>query len=523
MSPSDEIHDALRPRVSVAADGADEAFSASDVKARAASGVLLLLGRGVLLQAVAFLGNLVLARLLLPRDFGLVAIGLTVVNVGQLLAGAGIGSALIAREEPPTKHELQALVGLQLVLSTVIAGIAAGIAIAVGNAALVTGLIVLALPFTALRTPALLLFERRLQFLAQLKVEVAETVIYLALAVAGAAAGLGAWSLGVATVARAITGTGVANVLCPVGFLVPSLRFSRLASIVGFGWRFQATGVSQLIQDSALTAGIGVIAGLGPLGLWAFAGRILKIPQLLFEAIWRVGFPAFSRLIQSDSNQSTAALLERTVGTFAAGVSLLLCPFVASSPATIPLLFGDKWTDVSLILAGSLIALTVGGPTGIAGNAYLLAKGDASTGLLATTLRGLVQLPVTFALLPSLGVAAIGIGWAAGVVVAMPLVVVRAQRASAARLTSRVVGPAFSGTAGGLGGWLVADALGATVSSAVIAASLACAVWSLLMLLVARATLFDALKTVRNLFGTVFRRKRAIAHPAAVAAPSSTA
>jgi O-antigen/teichoic acid export membrane protein len=484
-------------------------MAAGEVKSRAAAGAVLLMGRGVAFQALGFLGNLALARLLVPEDFGIVAVGLVVVNVGQLLAGAGLGSALVGRQEPPTRAELRALSGLQLVLTTSIATVAASVAVGIGDDALVTAVMVLALPFTAIRTPAMLLFQRRLEFLVQLKVEIAEIVVYLVVAITLAILGMGAWSLAIATVVRALTGTIAAVTLSPLGFLVPSIRPSVVRPILGFGWRFQAAGVTQLATETALTAGIASIAGLGVLGLWSLAQRLLAIPGLLFDSMWRVGFPAFSRLMQGDDDRDIGALLERTVGTFAVAATAILCPLVASSPALVPLLFGGAWSDVSLILPGAALALAIAGPIGMVSSSYFYARGDAGTGLRASLITGALRLCVALPLLPELGVVAIGLGWAAGALGAMAFVLRRARRACGARLGRRVAGPVVSGAVGGAAGWIVADSLGVTVPSALLALLLACGLWTLLMLLLSRDTLRDGVTMGRTVLGSAFGRARA--------------
>jgi O-antigen/teichoic acid export membrane protein len=487
----------------------DDGLTADEVKSRAASGAVLLMGRGTLLQGLGFIGNLVLARLLVPEDFGLVALGLTIITVGRVLAGAGLGSALIRGQEPPSREVLRAVTGLQLAVTSGVAAIAVAIAVLVGEGAMVTALMVLALPLSAFRTPAMILFQRKLQFGVQVTIEITETVVYVAVAITLAAFGLGAWSLAIATVVRILVGTVFAIARSPLGLLLPTLQFRRLHSIIGFGWRFGATGVSKLVQDTALTAGIAAVAGLGILGLWSLTARLLSIPQLLFESMWKVGFPAFSRLMGHEGEERTGRVLERTVGTFAVAVCLVLCPLVASSPALVPLLFGADWTDVSLILPGAGVAMAIAGPLGIVTSSYLYARGDASTGLVGTNITGPVRLVSTLALLPVLGAAAIGIGWAAGTVAGTAYTLPRAQRASGARLLSPVLGPVTAGIGGAAAGWFVADALGVTVVGAGVSALLAVALCLTTMVAFSRKTLVDALSMMRTVSRSALGRGRA--------------
>jgi hypothetical protein len=89
-----------------AAEGAAEAtaevvpgdlLDADEVRRRAAAGAAALGVRNVVLLAAGLVANLVLARLLVPSDFGYVALGQTLALVGSYLASGGIGIALIGR------------------------------------------------------------------------------------------------------------------------------------------------------------------------------------------------------------------------------------------------------------------------------------------------------------------------------------------------------------------------------------------------------------------------------------------
>jgi polysaccharide transporter, PST family len=476
----------------------EEQMSSAQVKSRAATGVAMLMGRGLAFQLLGFLGNLVLARLLVPEDFGLVAIGFTVVNVGRFLAVGGLGYALVGRTEAPSRSELRAITGLQLLITSAIGIAGAAVAVAVGGEARVTAVMMLALPLSAFRSPAMLLMQRAMDFKAQIKVEASEVVVNLAWAIPAAALGFGAWSLATAMVVAAALATTVACLLSPTGFLAPSLRFSRIRSILGFGVRFQGVNASHLAGDVVLTAGIAAIGGVSVLGLWNFAYRMLRVPYLLFEAMWHVGFPSFSRLDDAPDSPDVGRLLERTVSTVAVAVVAVLCPLVASSPALVPLLFGDVWADASRVLPGSALALGVYGPIGISGYAYLYAQGDSTTALQGSLLCNAVRWATTFALLPGLGAAAIGIGWAAGSFAELPLVAHRTRRACGARLVRRVLRPAVAGSLTGAAGWAVATSLGENVPAALLSLLVATAGFAALMWLFDRQDLREALAMIRR-------------------------
>ena len=120
---------------------------------------------------VGFGGNLVLARLLTPRDFGIIAIGATLMLFTTSLADGGLGSGLIRRETEPNRRELKAALALQLALTLLLAGLAAGIGLLVEGAGLVVALMVAALPIAAFQTPGRVILSRAVRFKALSTIE----------------------------------------------------------------------------------------------------------------------------------------------------------------------------------------------------------------------------------------------------------------------------------------------------------------------------------------------------------------
>ena len=66
-------------------------FTAADVQQRAVSGAAIDLLRGAGVQVLVLIGTLILARLLTPYEFGVVAFGATIVTFAGFIADGGIG------------------------------------------------------------------------------------------------------------------------------------------------------------------------------------------------------------------------------------------------------------------------------------------------------------------------------------------------------------------------------------------------------------------------------------------------
>src|SRR5215212_7899108 len=121
---------------------AQDLLSIEEIGRRASGGAALLVARGSLMLALGLVANVVLARLLEPRDFGIVALGTVLITVGAFLSDGGLGSGLIRRAEPPRRRELEAVNGVQLAGTALLVAVAAGTAAVAGGDAWVVAAMV---------------------------------------------------------------------------------------------------------------------------------------------------------------------------------------------------------------------------------------------------------------------------------------------------------------------------------------------------------------------------------------------
>jgi len=268
-------------------DMEEQVLPVSEIRSRAVTGSTVVVLRGVVVRLISFAGSLILARILTPSDFGLVAVGFTLVAFASFLADGGLGAALIRRPEAPTRLELESLLGFQIALTLIMVGITAALAPIFGRAGIVTLVMVAALPIVTLQAPGAILLERRLRYGPRVLVELTESVAYTGTAIVAVALGAGVWGLAGATVARAAAGAVAMNVVTPVRVLRPRLRFGEISQLLGFGARYQAVGLVSLLRDQGLNLAVATIGGLSALGLWSVAYRVMQLPFVVFEALWR--------------------------------------------------------------------------------------------------------------------------------------------------------------------------------------------------------------------------------------------
>src|SRR5262249_26769488 len=151
----------------------------------------------------------------------------------------------------------------------------------------------------------------------------------------------------------------------------------------------------------------------------------LQIPLLLFSSLWRVSFPSMSRLVAARDEMGKT--IERVIAVVAVATGLMLAPLAASAHDLIPVVLGDPWKDAAAGLPPTCVNLMIAGPISVALAGYLWAVGEAGAVFRTAWLQIPVMFAVLLALLPVVGVAAVGFSAIAGGLVEMT-VFVRAAR-----------------------------------------------------------------------------------------------
>lgn len=308
---------------------------------------------------------LVLARLLTPRDFGLVAMALVVTGFVIAFADLGLGAALVQRETIDERDR-----------STVFwTGIAAGALLTAAGVALsqplasfyrepaVRGLMAtLSLSFivSSLAATQRALLTREMNFRTLELSNIAGVYVGGTVGVVGASIGWGAWSL----VVQQLTNAAVSAAMV---WVTASWRpramfsFASLRSLGGYGGNVLGVRLAYYVQESALPLIIGRSLGSGALGLFTIAYTIVLAPLTrLAIPVGEVLFPAFARL-QSDRERMSELWL-RLLRVLAALCIPAMTGLVVVAPDLVPIVLGKQWKDAVpvvqiLALVGLLQAL----------------------------------------------------------------------------------------------------------------------------------------------------------------------
>jgi O-antigen/teichoic acid export membrane protein len=478
----------------------DDAFSLprAEVRRRSLSGIFFLTFSNFTNLIVGFVATLVLARLLTPEDFGVVAVGSTALLLAGALADGGLGAGMIRRPEPPTRAELKTMNGIQLVIALAFCIPAAAVALGFGRTGAVTALMIISLPITTLQTPGRITLSRAMRFDRQVVSDTGAQVISQVVTVIAVVFGAGVWGLAGGAIVKAIVGMVLINALS-TGFLMPSLRgWREFGGLLRFGLKFQATWYTFVGREQGLNIVLAAAAGVGTLGIWTFTNRIFQLPSLAFSSLYAVGFPTMSNVIAR--GESVGPIILRTVRRAAIVGTFIFATFAAMSPELIPAVFGSQWRDAALIIPFVCLSTLLLGSISVAATSYLSASGRPGIVATASACLGVIWIGVTAALLPVIGVAAIGVGNLAGALVEAVVLNTATRRASGVSPYRPMVLPLCVAILSGGIGWLVCVDGPAGFVTALAAGCLTLALAGLGLSLVCRRDLTD---TIRLAVGTL--------------------
>jgi PST family polysaccharide transporter len=318
----------------------------ADLKGRSVRGASLTLISQAARFVLQFASTVVLARLLTPADFGLVAMVTAITGLASAFQDLGLSEATIQRPEinhaqVSTLFWINAVIGLGLMLIT--AAMAPLVAWFYHEPRLkeITSLLSVSFLFSGLTVQHGALLKRQMRFVALGIRDVASVALALPVGIILAWRGAGYWAI----VAVPLTTNFSLMALSWMMFRwMPSLpqRGAQVGSMVMFGGKIASSYLLMNLTRSADSILIGRYLGAAPLGLYSRAFNLVMQPaRQLFDPVANVAVPAFSRL--QDDPERFARYYLRTINLMAwVSASVFGFLFVAAEPVTL-LVLGNKW------------------------------------------------------------------------------------------------------------------------------------------------------------------------------------
>jgi PST family polysaccharide transporter len=339
-------------------------------------------------QVVIFLlrvGSLMmLARLLEPKDFGLVGMVTVLTGVLHLFRDFGLSAATVQRvdvteEQISTLFWINVLVGAILGLLAVVS--APVIAVFYHESRLfgVTAVLATGFLFNAAGVQHSAILQRQMRFTALATIDVTSLALSIAVGIGMAIGGYGYWSLVVMQVTLPLVATVC---LWLTTAWIPGRPHKRVGirSMLRFGGTITLNGVVVYVAYNFDKILLGRFWGAEMLGIYDRAYQLINMPtSALNVAVGEVAFSALSRL-QDDANRLKTYFLKGYAVVLALTVPMTIgCALFADDLITVFL--GTKWADSATIfrlLAPTILVFAIINPLG-----WLL----VSTGLIRRSLN----------------------------------------------------------------------------------------------------------------------------------------
>ena len=314
-----------------------------------------------LVRVVSLVSFFVLAHLLTPKDFGLVALATVYFTFGSFFIDQGFSTSLVQREKLEDDH-LDAVFWAQCALGVALAALtfllADPIARLLGEPTLTPVLQALSIVpiISGLTLVQQAQLRRGLRFRGLATRRVLSTAAGALIAIVLAWQGFGVWSLVAQTAGAALVSLVV---FWRVSSWRPRLSFSfrHLRELTAFGAAVFAHDVISSIAIHVDRLLVGRFAGAGALGVYTVARRIDAIAgEVLVVGLQKIVVPVFARV-----QNERSALLRGLFRAHRLIAFIVLPAFVGialTAPKLVPLLLGPKWLEaIPVVQAATLPSL----------------------------------------------------------------------------------------------------------------------------------------------------------------------
>lgn len=297
---------------------------------------------------------LILARLLSPRDFGLMGIALLVLSATRRFTEIGINAALIQDVKTNVDEYLNTTWCLEIARGALIFGILfvlapfiAGIFDEPGATDLIRVLGVSPLLY-GLQNPGIVYFQKDLSFHRDFLYQSSGSLAQFAIGVGYALYSPTVWALVFATVGKSFVKFIFSYVLH--GYRPwPAFQFAVARKLIDYGKWITGASIVGFVYSEGDDAFVGWFLSATALGFYQFAYRIADMPASEASGIIsQITFPAYSAL-QGDLDEVRGALVQTTRLTAFIAFPLSF-GIAAVAPSFVPAILGDEWRPMIVVM-----------------------------------------------------------------------------------------------------------------------------------------------------------------------------
>lgn len=314
------------------------------LSARVARSAGWIVGGRLVMGLFGFLNTIIIARLLAPEDFGLVAIGLTTMQILTNLSDIGVSQAVI-RFRDADRDDLDTLFTLSAIRG---AGVALALAIAAPFAASFyedarvfwVFLGIAAYPLlTGFINPRFYEFERLLDYSKEFFAAVANKLAGVAVSIVIAVIFRSYWAIILGLATNAVVQLALSYLMRPYR---PRFSFASLKKVLDFSGWLTGVGLMAALNNKLDPLILARAIGVAGAGHYFMGLQLAELPtrEIAFPAT-RALYPGLSEL-QAHAARANQAFL-KGVEAMAAIATPAAIGFALIARDLVPLLLGEKW------------------------------------------------------------------------------------------------------------------------------------------------------------------------------------
>ncbi len=300
-----------------------------------------------------FISLIVLARLISPGEFGIVAMAMFVINFLKIFAELGVGPALVQKKEL-TVLDIKTANLLSLLLSVLMGGVVylssrqLSLFFNMPDLENIINALAFMLPIIGLSVVGQSLLQRNLKFKEiayynLLSYFIAHAMIAIPLALFG----YGLWSLVVAYLGQIITIFVIVRIKVRETNMY-GFDFLSAKALLNFGFGFSIARVSNFLAGEGDNLIIGKFLGAEALGFYGRAYQLMSMPAMLFgSALDKVLFPLMSNI--QDENERLSRVYVSAISTVAMFMLPLSALLFLLANEIITLVLGEQWNNITPI------------------------------------------------------------------------------------------------------------------------------------------------------------------------------
>ncbi len=356
--------------------------------------------------ALTTLKLIILARLLSPSDFGLMAIALLAISMLEAFSQIGFLPALVQKKEDikeylNTAWTVTILRGLAL--TTILFLTAPYIATFFNDpeAESILQVVAFSILLQSSFNIGVVYFQKELQFKKQFAFEISGTIIDFIVSVVAAIILRSAWALVLGLLAGTLVKCIVSYIIHPyrprpkIEFLMAKELFSYGKWILGSNvWIFLGAQIDNIV--------VGRFLGSASLGIYQLAYRIANVPATeITYVIGRVAFPTYSK-IQDQEDTLKKAYFRTMSLTTAISIPAAL-GLVALAPEFTTVFLGEKWIPMIQVMQLLAIAALIKSVVST-GSPLFIGSGNPNFEFRMQLVRSLIMLICIYPLTDLLGI-----------------------------------------------------------------------------------------------------------------------